>query len=66
MANREDATPGETPTEAHTVINWAFDVGNPRNWSFERRAATTAVVSGIGFVRYVLLYTLLYVANFGP
>jgi hypothetical protein len=55
MANDQDVTPDETRTDANAAINWAFDTGNPRNWSFARRAVTTAVVSGIGFVRYVVL-----------
>jgi hypothetical protein len=49
--NQEEAEPG-----ANMARNWTSDAGNPRNWSFARRAATTGIVSGIGFVRYALLH----------
>ena len=53
------AMPGElalASKEAHSTTNtangWSTDPANPRNWSLTRKAASTAVVSGIGFVRY--------------
>jgi hypothetical protein len=53
MRNEQDANTENPESEPNVSIDWATDAGNPRNWSLARRAVSTAVVSGIGFVRYV-------------
>ena len=47
---------GNLELEPSVSMNWVTDAGNPRNWSLARMAVSTAVVSGIGFVRYVRLF----------
>ena len=42
----------EEEQRVDAVVDWAVDPDNARNWSFARKAVATAVVSGIGFVRY--------------
>jgi hypothetical protein len=39
------------PPVPRDVQEWDHDTSNPRNWSVKRKAFTTAVVTGIGFVR---------------
>lgn len=56
MCDEQDANTGNLELEPNVSMNWATDGGNPRNWSLARMAVSTAVVSGIGFVRYVRLF----------
>jgi hypothetical protein len=53
MRNEQDAKTENLELEPNVSMNWATDAGNPRNWPLARRVVSTAVVSGIGFVRYV-------------
>lgn len=43
---------GEAQHVQSENIDWEYDRRNARNWSPSRKAATAAVVSGIGFVWY--------------
>ena len=56
MCNEQDANTGNLELEPNMSMNWATDAGNPRNWSLARMEVSTAIVSGIGFVRYVRLF----------
>jgi hypothetical protein len=47
---------GNLELEPSVSMNWDTDAKNPRNWSPARMAVSTAVVSGIGFVRYVRIF----------
>ena len=42
------ANPERIPAELE--LNWDNDARNPRNWSWQRKTAMTAIVSCIGFV----------------
>jgi hypothetical protein len=53
MRNEQGANTENLELESNAFMNWVTDTGNPRNWSLARRVVSTAVVSGIGFVRYV-------------
>jgi hypothetical protein len=53
MRNEQGANTENLELDSNAFMNWATDTGNPRNWSLARRVVSTAVVSGIGFVRYV-------------
>lgn len=47
----EDGRPdGKVDQSSNAVVDWAVDPDNPRTWPVLRKAGTTAIVSGIGFV----------------
>jgi hypothetical protein len=55
MASDQATNLEDTQPRSSMALDWTSDAENPRNWSLTRRAASTAVVSGIGFVRCVSL-----------
>ena len=58
MAVKRDTELEAMQLGTNTVTAWRSDPANPRNWSFARRATSTAIVSGIGFVRWVRYFLM--------
>ena len=58
MALKRDTELDEVQLGTNAVTAWNNDPANPRNWSFARRATSTGIVSGIGFVRCVRCFLM--------
>lgn len=61
MASDQATNLEDTQPRSSVALDWTSDAENPRNWSLARRAVSTAVVSGIGFVRCVITPLWFYV-----